>query len=127
MMKKGIAATLVEMGLVKSREQINKEREKGLASLKVLLPAAQGHSGQSRVIAHFLLCLYNGDRFKFDLTDFRSLDTELMEHCLNVLRMDANPEKEVHKYFENGQKIWEGMAEDYRFIDYEKLMQFNEK
>lgn len=39
--------------------------------------------------AKLLLGLYNGSRFPFDLTDLRSLDTELFEAAMVVLRMDA--------------------------------------
>ncbi|WP_225547274.1 DUF7673 family protein [Chromobacterium violaceum] len=85
-----------------------------------MLHIARGHSGQCRVIAHFLLSLYNGNRFKFDLTDFRLLDQELFDDCLAVLRMDSRPEQEVHNYFKNGGQIWEQLAKDWNVKDYTK-------
>ncbi|MNG00644.1 hypothetical protein D3C84_835870 [compost metagenome] len=57
----------------------------------------------------FLLGLYNGSDFKFDMTELRCLDTALLADCLSVLLMDSNPEQEVHQYVENGQEIWQGL------------------
>lgn len=82
-------------------------REAGIAALQRLLPIAQGCTGQSREVALFLLGLYNGREYKFDLTNLRYLDNKLVEDCLTVLRMDSSPEKEVHQYFENGSAIWQ--------------------
>ncbi|UGA37614.1 hypothetical protein JOS77_27190 [Chromobacterium haemolyticum] len=100
--------------------QLKADRAAGVPALRRLLPLAQGHTGQSRVIAHFLLSLYNGNRFKFDLTDFRLLDQELLDDCLAVLRMDSRPVREVHNYFEKGGQIWEQLAKDWNVKDYTK-------
>jgi hypothetical protein len=95
-------------------------RAEGLAALKRLLDVAHGHSGQCRYIAAFLLGIYNGTRFKFDLTDFRCIDHELFLDCMTVLHMDSQPEREVHQYFENGGQIWEQLAKDWGVRDYSK-------
>lgn len=93
-------------------------RAAGLDALKRLLAIAQGNSGQCRYVAGFLLSLYNGNRFKMDLTDFRGLDRKIFQDCMAVLAMDYQPEKEVHCYFENGGKIWEQLAKDWNIPDY---------
>ncbi|WP_251865874.1 ParB/RepB/Spo0J family partition protein [Achromobacter sp. Marseille-Q4962] len=90
----------------------------GEAALRRLLPVAQGDTRQSRVVARFLLNLYNGNRFPFDNTDLRCLDHELWEDCIAVLRMDSRPVQEVHSYFENGSKILEQLAKDWGFRDF---------
>lgn len=90
-------------------EQLPAVREDGVAALKRLLEVAQRDTGQSGVVALFLLGLYNGRDFKFDMTDLRRLDHNLVEDCLSLLRMDSNPEQEVHQYIENGQEIWQGL------------------
>ncbi len=82
----------------------------GVEALKRLLPIAQGFSGQCRIVAAFLLGLYDGNRFPFNMNDFRVLDHAVFTDCLAVLRMDANPKKEVHTYFDNGNAIWEELA-----------------
>lgn len=91
----------------------------GLAALQRLLEAAHRGTGQSRVVARFLLSLYNGDRFPFDLTDFRVLDADLFEDCMNVLVMDNRPQHEVHRYFDKGGRIWEAMASNWGFKDHD--------
>lgn len=90
------------------------EKERGVESLKKLLKFATTMScGSSRAIASFLASLYNGYRFKFDLTDLRLLDREMFEDAINVLRLDWNPAREVHDHFEDGGRIWEQMIADY--------------
>lgn len=97
------------------RDQLEAE---GVPALRRLLPVAQRDTGQSRVVARFLLNLYNGNRFPFDNTDLRGLDDELLDDCLTVLRMDARAKQEVHTYFEGGSKIWEGLVKTWGFKDY---------
>lgn len=82
-------------------------REPGIAALKRLLPIARRDTGQSRVVGRFLLSLYNGHAFPFDLTDLRCVDDAIHDDCLAVLRLDASPEKEVHLYFVGGDRIWD--------------------
>lgn len=85
-------------------------RQQGVDALKRLLGVAQSDTGQSRRIAFFLLGLYNGVRFPFDLTDFRGLDYALFQDCLSVLALDYQPEIEVHEYFANGSELFERLA-----------------
>lgn len=92
-------------------------RAKGEAALRRLLPIAQGNTGQCRHVAAFLLGLYNGTRFPFDLTDLRSVDGEIFDDCLAVLQMDAQPAREVHTYFDNGGQVFEKLAQDWRIPD----------
>lgn len=89
----------------------------GEAALRRLLPIAQGNSGQCRHVAAFLLSLYNGGRFKFDLTDFRCVDRAIFADCLAVLQMDAESYAEVHTFFPKGNAQFEQLAEDWRIPD----------
>lgn len=97
-------------------------RTDGEAALRRLLPVAQGHSGQCRYVAAFLLGLYNGRRFPFDLTDLRVLDRAIFNDCITVLRMDYMPALEVHTYFDNGgdegHKIFEELAKTWGIKDH---------
>jgi hypothetical protein len=93
-------------------------RAEGVAALQRLLPIARSDTGQSSVVARFLLNLYNGERFPFDMTDLRRLDYEVFDDCMAVLKMDFQPLMEVHRYFENGGAIWEALASDWGFTDY---------
>lgn len=90
----------------------------GVEALQRLYDVACGHSGQCRFIARFLLGLYNGDRFPFDLTDLRCIDDELYEDCIRVLNMDARlTRREVHTYFEDGGRKWEALADQWCVVD----------
>jgi hypothetical protein len=110
----------------KDREEFQRAlpgiRRDGEAALRRLLPIAQGHSGQCLHVAAFLLGLYNGRRFPFDLTDLRCLDRAIFDDCMTVLRMDYAPVREVHTYFDNGgdegHKIFEGLAKAWGIKDH---------
>ena len=108
-----------EAKALRTRQRDSQER--GIESLRVLYAAAQRDSGQCHYIARFLAGLYNGYRFPFDLTDLRCLDTELFEHCMNVLRMDARPQQEVHLYFDDGGAKWEAMIQRWGLVDEQLL------
>lgn len=99
----------------------NERHQQGQAALKRLMVVAEGHSGQCRFIARFLLGLYNGDRFPFDLTDLRCIDQDLFDDCMMVLVMDSQPKQEVHLYFENGGARFEALAEQWGVLDVRSL------
>jgi hypothetical protein len=77
-------------------EQDNRGRMAQMEALRRLWEIANGHSGQCRTVAGFLLGLYNGGEYPFDLTDFRTLDREIFIDCLAVLALDYHPEQEIH-------------------------------
>lgn len=52
--------------------------------------------GQAVVVARFLLGLYSGQRFYFDMTKLRALDGRLFVACLNVLSLDWAQPDGVH-------------------------------
>lgn len=86
-------------------------RTKGEAALRRLFDVATSDTGQAGVVAAFLLGLYNGSRFRFDLTELRRLDWALHDDCLAVLRMDHIALQEVHLYFADGGKRFEDLAD----------------
>ncbi len=97
---------------------------RGVAALRRLYLVACRDSGQCRYIARFLLGLYNGSRFPFDLTDLRAIDTELFDDCMAVLNMDARiTRQEVHTYFEDGGAKFEQLAKRWGVEDVHKLRQ----
>lgn len=71
-----------------------------LESLLELWKVAQRDHGGSHVAVQFLLGLYNGSRFPFDLTELRRLDAVYMTHALNVLALDWRPSVEVHVHLQ---------------------------
>lgn len=62
-----------------------------------ILASTQDHSA-ARVAACLLLGLYNGDRFRFDLTELRRLDAANLKRALALLELDARPRMEVHEW-----------------------------
>lgn len=67
-----------------------------LAALDTLYQLAKQDHGGSNVAVKFLLGLYNGTRFPFDLTELRRFDQGNMQCALRVLAMDWRPQLEVH-------------------------------
>lgn len=88
-------------------------RAAGLAALQRLVPVAMNGTGQSRVIGRFLLGLYNGSGYPFDMTSLRLLDGELFDDCLAVLRLDNAPEHEVHEYLKDGEAVFAELRRRY--------------
>jgi hypothetical protein len=74
---------------------------------------ANGTTGQGRTVARFLLGLYNGSRFPFDLTDFRLLDFRIFKECLLILEMDFNPAQEIHEFLGIPGLRFEELAKDW--------------
>lgn len=97
------------------RAAILADRATGEAALRRLLPIAQRFTGQGERVARILLGLYNGARFPLNLLNLRSLDHEILNDVLAVLRMDANAYQEVHQYFDNGGDVFEQLAKDWGF------------
>jgi len=99
-----IAASLANMQARKAgRAQIKAD---GISALARLIAATRHDSGQSAVIGRFLLGLWNGAAYPFDLVTLRGLDIALHTDCIAVLRLDEGAELEVHEYIEGGTAIW---------------------
>lgn len=81
----------------------------GLPALQRLVLVAQHDTGQSRAVGLFLLGLYNGHDYPFDLSSLRGLDAGLFSDCLAVLHLDYYPEREIHEYLEGGYAIFGGL------------------
>ncbi|KQT10984.1 DUF7673 family protein [Ramlibacter sp. Leaf400] len=73
------------------------EQQQAIQRLYVAAQTMLDTSGGS-TCGKLLLGLYNGTRFRFDLTDLRLLDSSLFEAAMVVLRMDArHTYTEVHE------------------------------
>lgn len=101
------------IGAAEVAEKIEAENAKlrerlaaGIPALIRLVKVALSDTGQSQVCGRFLLGLYNGPCYRFDLTDLRRLDSTLFDDCLAVLRMDANPVREVHRLIDDGDAVF---------------------
>lgn len=85
--------------------------EAGVPALMRLATIADRDTGQAGTVRDFLLGLYNGYRFPFNLTRLRGLDKSLFEDCIAVLTLDARATaNEVHEYLEDGADRFERWA-----------------
>lgn len=87
-------------------------RETGTAALSFLLDMSDKDTGQARVVAHFLLNLYNHSRFTFNLPDLRRLDSDLFEKCIEVLRLHSEA-PELALCIADGEARFETLASNY--------------
>jgi hypothetical protein len=61
-------------------------------------------TGQAGRLVRFLAGVYNGHDYPFDLTDLRSLDTNLANACLDYLNYDRLGKQEVHRHLVGGER-----------------------
>ena len=68
----------------------NRVPDKSRAALERLIQIAQGDTGQSRIVANFLLAWWNAAEFGgFDLTDVWGVDTAIAVDMLRVFALLA--------------------------------------
>ncbi|HDS0959705.1 TPA: hypothetical protein QDZ28_003431 [Pseudomonas putida] len=85
--------------------------ESGPRALARLVPVALRETGESRVVARFLLGLHDAQAHPFALTDLRSLDIGVFEDCLCVLYLAFLNEKAFQDYLPRGQMIFNQLRE----------------
>ena len=78
----------------------------GVSALLRLIAGAGQPTGQGYRLRRFLLGLYNGPEWLFDLTDLRNLDRDLQQDVLAVLQLDWHGGREVHNYIEDGNRLF---------------------
>jgi hypothetical protein len=69
-------------------------------------------SGQAHRLVRFLAAIYNGYDYAFDLAEFRALDTELANACLNYLNYDRLAKQEVHRHLTGGDRQLQAWIQD---------------
>lgn len=103
-----------QIEMAKLRAQMNARAQmrpqilaEGQAALYRLMPITERNTGQSGIVARFLMGMYNGQRFPFNLIELRGLDHSLHDDCLSVLRMDRLRTQDVHCYLKDGVQLFE--------------------
>src|SRR5882757_3136986 len=78
--------------------------ERARTGLLRIVKAIEENPGTGQVgrLVKFLAGVYNGHEFLFDLTDLRSLDTELANACIDYLNYDRLSKAEVHTHLPDG-------------------------
>jgi hypothetical protein len=71
-------------------EDLDEIMERAMAGLQKIVKAIEENpgTGQTGRLTRFLAGVYNGHEFLFDLTDLRSLDTDLANACIDYLNYD---------------------------------------
>lgn len=111
-MSNGLRTMATALAAIQAHQaQIPAIRNAGTQALNRLVPLALRDSGQSRILGRFLLGVYNGEDFPFELSALRGLDLPLFEDCLKVLMMDYTPDLEVHERIQGGNHIWQQLME----------------
>ncbi|WLI29808.1 hypothetical protein PSH61_01505 [Pseudomonas rhodesiae] len=93
----------------------------GTEALNRLIPVALSRTASGNAVGHFLLGLYDGATFRFDIKQLQRLSAQEFEDCLQVLEMDYIPEVEVHERVEEGETVWRELMEVWRTQPQEHL------
>lgn len=104
--------------IVEQQKFVETANINGIKPLLNLFEEAKKTNVQSIVVRKFLLSCYDGSRFPFNITEFRSLSFDIWQDCMTVLAMDWSPTKEVHEYLDsssysdlvNGGAVFESWA-----------------
>lgn len=86
----------------------------GTQALHRLIPIALSRTDTGKTVGRFLLGLYDGAAFRFDLKQLHQLDVRAFEDCLQVLEMDYMPEVEVHQRIDEGEHVWQELMDLWR-------------
>ncbi|MDD2661523.1 MAG: hypothetical protein PHY54_17875 [Methylococcales bacterium] len=87
--------------------------EAGIPALIRLVKVAERDTGQSETIRRFLLGLYNGNRFPFNLNKFCNLDKDIFDDCVMVLTFDARARvREIHTCILKGDELFSRWAKE---------------
>ena len=89
--------------------------ERARPALERMETAIRNHptTGQAGRLVRFLAGLYNGYDYPFDLTDLRTLDTELANAALDYLNYDRLGKREVHHHLSGGDRELHQWFRDY--------------
>ena len=95
-------------------EDLNEIMERARTALQIITNAIETNpgTGQSRRLVRFLAGVYNGSDFPFDLTDLRTLDTELANACIDYLNYDRLGKAEVHTHLPAGDNQMQSILEN---------------
>ena len=92
----------------------------GMQVLPELIRVARGDSNQADICRRFLLGLYNGSDFPFDLNTLRRLDDALCDAAMAVLAMDVvSTNAEIHERIPSARNLIRGWAVEAMALKFE--------
>ncbi|MDH0494831.1 DUF7673 family protein [Comamonas aquatica] len=86
------------------------EQAQSQAALRRLFEQASGFSSQAKDVARFLLSLWDSERFRFELSAFRSFDRAIVRDCLAALYWDSEVQAGIQKHIAGGAQALEELA-----------------
>jgi hypothetical protein len=87
--------------------------EKHLTALKRLWKRANGASGQCKIVATFLLALFNPYRFHFEFNNLRIVDDAIYDDINKVIELDRLAEMNICEHLEVPEKQFGELAKDW--------------
>lgn len=107
----------MDVNNVLSKMGINAEVFKNqVDSANRLWKLANGDTGQSGVAAKFLLGLFNGYNYPFNLTLLRTVDDAVFNDCIQVLKLDKYKIMEIHHHIGKTSKQFDELATQWRML-----------
>lgn len=91
----------------KNRIQFSREGHK--EALTKVIKTALDDCGGGRVCRDFLLSLYNGHAYPFNMNGLCNLDSCLYAACITIMNINCrpNPPFEIHEWFVNGNEVFD--------------------
>lgn len=72
--------------------------DSGVPALKRLYEFSQGSSKESNIVGLFLMSLYDGRRFPFNLQLLKELSPSNLTACIAVIHLEYNARQEIYEY-----------------------------
>ena len=75
--------------------------------------------GTSRISRNFLLSLYNGGAYPFNMNELRNLDRDFYEDFMTIMKTDCRPcpPREIHTWWKNGNDLFETLKKRHAKCD----------
>ena len=108
-----LLANLAERAGLQTEEEYAHERaakhEAHKQALIKVMKMALDDCGGSRVCRDFLLSLYNGHAYPFNMKGMCNLDGGLYAACITIMNINCrpNPPFEIHNWFTNGNEVFD--------------------
>lgn len=88
-------------------------REEALESAERLWAVAQRDTHQSRHIAHFVMGLFNGRDYPFDLSRLMCLDERLLLDCMKVLEWSSMKSSWINDFMDRPNSDFVALAAEH--------------
>ncbi|ENX24866.1 hypothetical protein F892_00016 [Acinetobacter vivianii] len=107
------------------QQEMKNKLMQGIKAIEQLFAIAEGKTEQSFVVRKFLLGCFDSQKFKFDLTEFRKLDSSVFQACVSVLEIERLESNLVDEYLDSPEyqalaKKWELLESWAEVLEFKK-------